>query len=159
MRMTSKNKRDVMQKKRILIGTEFFEKIIVDDYFYVDKTYFIKELIEKRGEVSLFTRPRRFGKTLALTTLQCFFDLQQKRRDLFDGLQIMDYPEIVERYQNKYPVIFMTLKDVVSTSYQDAILMIKSLIAAVFRQNIYLKNSDKIDKTSKLEINNYLKKR
>ena len=143
-----------MQKK-ISIGVEFFEKIIEEDYYYIDKTLFIKELIEKKGEVCLFTRPRRFGKTLALTTLQCFFDIQQKRRDLFDGLKIMENPEIVERYQNKYPVIFMTLKDVVSTSHEEAINKISLLIASVFRSHRYLYNSETLTEIDELQFNKY----
>ena len=142
-------------KKRILIGTEFFEKLIEDNYFYIDKTLFIKELIDKKGEVSLFTRPRRFGKTLALTTLQCFFDIQQKRKDLFDGLMIMEYHEIIERYQNKYPLVFITLKDVVSSRYAEAIVDISSLIEEIFQNNYYLYESGKLNEHTKKRFDNY----
>ena len=143
------------KQKKISIGTEFFDTIIVEGYFYIDKTLFIKELIDKKGEVNLFTRPRRFGKTLALTTLQCFFDIQQKRRDLFNGLQIMEYPEIVERYQNKYPVIFLTLKDVVSMSYGDAIDKISLLIASVYKRHRYLYKSETLNEIDEQQFNRY----
>ena len=145
----------MQKRKKILIGVEFFEEIIEEDYFYVDKTLFIKELIDKKGKTNLFTRPRRFGKTLALTTLQCFFDIKQKRKDLFTGLKIMEYPEIVERYQNKYPVVFITLKDVVFSSYEEALNRIEILIKSVFRRHLYITKSKIIDKATRNQFLRY----
>ena len=106
-------------KKQILTGEESFEKIINGNYFYIDKTLFIKELLENMGTVTLITRPRRFGKTLNLSTLEHFFDVNLDGRPLFDGLKIMEHKEIVEKYMNKYPVISLTLKDVEEDNWKN----------------------------------------
>ena len=81
-------------KKQILTGADSFEKIIEGDYFYVDKTLFIKELLENRGEVTLMTRPRRFGKTLNMSMLKSFFEIGKDGKGLFDGLEIMGHGDI-----------------------------------------------------------------
>jgi len=108
-------------KKQILIGTDSFEKIIEGNYFYIDKTLFIKELLENRGAVTLLTRPRRFGKTMNMSMLRHFFDLNMDSKALFDGLKIMEHKDIVERYLNQYPVVFLTLKNVEEATRENAI--------------------------------------
>ncbi len=95
--------------KPLPVGVEFFEKIIEKEYYYVDKTLFIKEFIDKKGEVNLFTRPRRFGKTLTLDMLRCFFEMGRDPA-LFNGLKIMDAGEKYTSLMGQYPVIFITLK-------------------------------------------------
>jgi len=132
-------------KKQILIGTDSFEKIVGCNYFYVDKTLFIKELLENRGEVTLITRPRRFGKTLNLSMLRYFFDVNMDSKTLFDGLKIMAHKDIVEKHQNKYPVIFLTLKDVEEKTYESAIEKICNFVSGVYRQNRYLFESNRLD--------------
>jgi len=88
-------------KKQIVIGEESFEKIREGDFFYIDKTLFIKEFLENRGEVTLITRPRRFGKTLNLSMLECFFNLKRDSRVLFDGLKIMEHKKkVINEYSN-----------------------------------------------------------
>lgn len=85
-----------MSYAQLAIGVDDFEKIITNGYYYVDKTLFIKELLDKKGEVNLFTRPRRFGKTLNLSMLRYFFEKPvdgKSRKNLFEGLQIMDTEE------------------------------------------------------------------
>jgi len=104
--------------KRILVGSDSFEKIINGNYFYIDKTLFIKELLENKGDVTLITRPRRFGKTLNLSMLRHFFDVRMDSKGLFDGLKIMAHNDIVDEYLNKYPVVFLTLKSVEFATYK-----------------------------------------
>ena len=99
-------------KKRILTGEEHFDKIIEGNNFYIDKTLFIKELLENMGTVTLITRPRRFGKTLNMSMLAHFFDMNRDSRSLFDGLKIMEHSDIVEKNLNKYQVVSLTLKNV-----------------------------------------------
>ena len=125
-------------KKQILIGEESFEKIREDNFFYIDKTMFIKEFLENRGTVTLITRPRRFGKTLNMSMLRYFFDANMDSKAMFDGLKIMEHKDIVEKYQNKYPVVFLTLKNVELPTYKSSIERIKSLVSAIYQQNMYL---------------------
>lgn len=103
--------------KPLPIGVDDFREIIEKGYYYVDKTGFIKELLDNRPKVSVFTKPRRFGKTLAMSMLKYYFenvtDLDGERPDygsLFQGLQIMDAGEKYVRHQGRYPVIFLSLK-------------------------------------------------
>jgi len=135
--------------KQILIGEESFEKIREGDFFYIDKTLFIKELLENRGAVTLITRPRRFGKTLNMSMLRYFFDINMDSKVLFEGLKIMEHKDIVEKHLNKYPVVFLTLKNVVLPTYKSSIERIKSLISGICRQNMYLYESDRLDEQQK----------
>ena len=136
-------------KKQILIGADSFEKIVGGNYFYVDKTMFIKELLENRGEVTLITRPRRFGKTLNMSMLECFFDIRMDNKTLFDGLSIMEHKDIVEKHQNKYPVVFLTLKNVEEDTYKSAIENIRDLISELYKQHLYILEQNKLDETDK----------
>jgi len=136
-------------KKQILTGAESFEKIIEGDYFYVDKTLFIKELIKNRGDVTLITRPRRFGKTMNMSMLRHFLDVNLDSKTLFDGLKIMEHKDIVEKYLNKYPVISLTLKNVEEDTYENAIKIIGSLVSGIYRQNLYLYESDRLNEAQK----------
>ena len=136
-------------KKQILIGVEFFDKIIEGDYFYIDKTLFIKELLESKGEVTLITRPRRFGKTLNMSMLKCFFDVSMDNRHLFDGLKIMGCGDIVEKYMNNYPVVFITLKDVEFRTFSGSIDKLRYLVSETYQQNLYLYESDKLSERQK----------
>ena len=93
------------------IGIDNFEKLIKNGYYFVDKTLFIKELIDMKGEVNLFTRPRRFGKTLNMSMLRYFFDRENPASDeLFAGTKIMNAGEAYLKHKGKYPVISVTLK-------------------------------------------------
>src|SRR5215469_15467810 len=101
-----------MNYKPLPIGVENFEKMIKSGYYYIDKTLFIKELIDKKGEVNLFTRPRRFGKSLCLSMIQYFFEKSENDKSyLFDGLNIMSEGEKYASEMNKYPVVNITLKN------------------------------------------------
>ena len=136
-------------KKQILTGTDSFEKVISGNYFYIDKTLFIKELLENRGEVTLVTRPRRFGKTLNMSMLKSFFEINNDNKVLFDGLKIMKHKDIIEKHLNQYPVIFITLKNVDFTTYSSSIEKIRELVSDLFKQNLYILENDNFDETDK----------
>jgi hypothetical protein len=139
-------------KKQILTGADSFEKIIKGNFFYVDKTLFIKELLENRGEVTLITRPRRFGKTLNMSMLRSFFDLSSDNKAMFDGLKIMEHKNIVEKYLNKYPVVFLTLKEVNDDTYEGAIERIRELISEIYQKNLYLCENDCLNEFKKKQF-------
>ncbi|MFG6358309.1 MAG: ATP-binding protein [Acetatifactor sp.] len=110
---------DEFDKKRLPIGIESFEEIRTDEYYYVDKTAFIRDLLRRRGKVNLFTRPRRFGKTLNMDMLKSFFQIGGDRA-LFDGLDIAGETGLCERYMGKFPVISVSLKGVNGLDYDMA---------------------------------------
>ena len=117
----------VMTNKQLPIGIEDFSKLKSRNYYYVDKTLFLKDLLDNLGEVSLFSRPRRFGKTLTLNMIKRFFGVGEDPT-LFAGLNIEREREFCEKYQNKYPVISVTLKGVDSSSYEMCRRMLASEI-------------------------------
>lgn len=106
-------------KKKLPIGLDSFEKLRTNDFYYADKTLFIKELLQSWGEVNLFTRPRRFGKTLNMSMLKCFFEIGSDPA-LFDGLKIAQEKELYEKYMGKFPVIFISLKNVGGLDFKAA---------------------------------------
>ena len=116
-----------MINKQLPVGIEDFSKLRFRDYYYVDKTLFIKDLLNNLSEVSLFTRPRRFGKTLTLNMIKRFFGVGEDPT-LFSGLNIEKERELCEKYQNKYPVISVTLKGVDSSKYETCRKMLASEI-------------------------------
>ena len=123
-------------KKVIGIGKQSFEDIILSDCFYVDKTNLIKEWWESEDDITLITRPRRFGKTLNMDMLKCFFSNRyQNRQDLFENLKIWEQ-EKYHALQGTYPVIYLSFADVKQTNYKDAVLKIKKIITEVYQQYI-----------------------
>ena len=123
----------------ISIGNQGFDKLRENNYFYVDKTAFIKEWWEAGDDVTLITRPRRFGKTLNMDMLKCFFSNQYAgRADLFEGLSIWKE----EKYQNlqgQYPVIFVSFADVKEQNCENAVQKIKNILVDLYRQHDFLK--------------------
>lgn len=107
------------EKKRLPVGLENFEQIINDNYYYVDKTGLISELIRNGGMVNLFTRPRRFGKTLNMSMLEHFFSIERDQ-SIYDGLEISKDTKLCEEYMGKYPVISISLKGINAAAYEDA---------------------------------------
>ena len=130
-----------MERKPLPIGIEDFKRLIDDKYYFVDKTLMIKELIESQTTVGLFTRPRRFGKTLNMSMIQRFFEkTDESNAYLFDGLKISEFPGCMQ-YQGQYPVISLSLKSMKQGSYKDAFHMFKVLIAREYdRHKDILKN-------------------
>lgn len=152
-----KTAREVEEMKRPLpIGIDNFEKMITDGYSYVDKTMMIKELLDLKGEVNLFARPRRFGKTLNLSMLRYFFEdtgdagKNAKNKELFRDLRIMDAGEAYTGQMGMYPVINLTLKSAKQASFESAYAKMKSVIAAEFRRHQYVLESDKITDADKV---------
>ncbi|MCL2045873.1 MAG: ATP-binding protein [Oscillospiraceae bacterium] len=146
-------------KKKIFIGAESFERIREEDFFYVDKTLFIKELLDNRGAVTLITRPRRFGKTLNMSMLRSFFDITSDSKVYFEGLAITDYQEICEKYMNKYPVVSMTLKNVELDTYESTIARLKTLISTVFEQYLFVYESEILTERQKEMFHTYFMRR
>ena len=114
-------------RKKLPIGIDGFEKIRTNDFYYADKTMFISELLHNWGEVNLFTRPRRFGKTLNMSMLKCFFEIGGKKQ-LFEGLKIAQEKELCEKYMGKFPVISISLKSVDGLNYETATAALRSVI-------------------------------
>lgn len=131
-------------KKALPIGVDNFEKIISHDYYYVDKTLFIKELLDLQGEVNLFTRPRRFGKTLNLSMLRYFFEdtgdavKNAQNRQLFGGLKIMEAGDRYTSRMGQSPVINLTLKSAKQPDFDLAYQMLRRQIAEEYRRHAYL---------------------
>ena len=109
----------IKERKRLPVGVENFEQIIHDNYYYVDKTDLISELLRNGGMVNLFTRPRRFGKTLNMSMLEHFFSIEREQ-SIFDGLEISKDTKLCEGYMGKYPVISISLKGINAATYEEA---------------------------------------
>ena len=165
-----------MNKKAAPVGVENFERIIKDGYYYVDKSLLIEKILENRTPVTLFTRPRRFGKTLNMSMLKYFFDVENKKenRKLFENLKISNSKYMSE--QGKYPVIFISLKDLKENSWEECLESLKDIMYKVFNEYEFLKEklnfvekrqfdkiwemtgNEKNFKTSLLDLSKYLNK-
>lgn len=142
-------------KKALPIGVDNFRKIVEDGYYYVDKTMFIKELLDFKGEVNLFTRPRRFGKTLNLSMLEYFFEDTRdeaenaRNRELFQGMGIMEAGRSYVAEMGRYPVISLTLKSAKQPSFSSAYYKLKEEIADTFQRHSYVMECDGISEEAK----------
>ena len=132
-------------KKRLKlpVGIENFEEIRRNQYYYIDKTKLIEQLFDSLGKVSLFTRPRRFGKTLNMRMLKSFFEIGTDP-SLFDGLYISENKELCKQHQGQYPVIFLSLKDVEGLSFSEAKRRCIQLIKWEAERFYGLKNSERL---------------
>ena len=138
-------------KKKLPIGIEHFEKLRTEDFYYVDKTGLIEELLHNWGEVNLFTRPRRFGKSLNMNMLKTFFEYGCKK-ELFEGLEISGNEELCEKYMGKFPVISITLKGVEARNYEGAERMLGSVIGNEAMRFSFLMKSDKLSEEEKRRL-------
>ena len=165
-----------MRKKAVPVGIEDFKELIQDEYYYVDKTLLIDEMLMNKSKVTLFTRPRRFGKTLNMSMLKYFFDVKDKEENkkLFENLKVSDSEYMSE--QGKYPVIFVSLKDLKEDTWEECLESIKDIMYKIFNEYNFLREKlnvvekrqfDKIweitgnernFKTSLLDLSNYLNK-
>ena len=135
-------------KKKLPVGIESFEKIIEQNFYYIDKTSMIAELLQSWGEVNLFTRPRRFGKTLNMSMLKCFFEIGCKR-ELFDGLQISQERELCREYMGQFPVISISLKGIEGMKYQDAVAAVKNVLGMEAMRFSFLLDSERLTEEEK----------
>ena len=135
-------------KKKLPVGIESFEKIRSEGFYYIDKTSMIRELLDKWGQVNLFTRPRRFGKSLNMSMLKSFFELGCDK-SLFDGLEITNEKELCEEYMGKFPVISISLKGVAADNYVTARNLAVKVINEEARRLQYLLESEKISREDK----------
>ena len=165
-----------MRKKAVPVGIEDFKELIQDEYYYVDKTLLIDEMLMNKSKVTLFTRPRRFGKTLNMSMLKYFFDVKDKEENkkLFENLKVSNSEYMSE--QGKYPVIFVSLKDLKEDTWEECLESIKDIMYKIFNEYNFLREKlnivekrqfDKIweitgnernFKTSLLDLSNYLNK-
>ena len=141
-------------KQVISIGKQDFASLRDENYFFIDKSDFIKEWWEAGDEITLITRPRRFGKTLNMSMLNCFFSNKYANRgDLFKGLSIWK-EEKYQRIQGCFPVIFLSFADVKQTNYQDAVSKIKRIISTTFQQYKELFDSPKLTEQQRTQLQN-----
>ena len=146
-------------KKPLPIGVDNFEKIIKNGYYYVDKTMLIKELMDLKGEVNLFTRPRRFGKTLNLSMLRYFYEdtgdvkKNEANQSLFQGLKIMEQGGEYTEHMGKYPVISISLKDVEGMDFQTAYGMLGVIVSEEAGRLDFLLESNKLTPADKKNLN------
>ncbi|MCI9231133.1 MAG: AAA family ATPase, partial [Lachnospiraceae bacterium] len=135
-------------KKALPVGIEFFRDFKSKDYYYVDKTAFIAELLRTKGAVNLFTRPRRFGKSLNMNMFRCFFEIGADA-SLFEGLAISREIELCEQHMGKYPVIHLSLKDVEGGDYEAALKMLAGIMKQEARRHQYLLDSSRLTEIDK----------
>ena len=139
------------------IGTSDFKKMRVKDNYYIDKTMYIRNIIDNKSEIILITRPRRFGKTLNMSMLKYYFDCKTTdNKELFQGLKIMEQGEQYTSKLGYYPVIYITLKDVQDSNYEKMLLNMKTAMLEMYKQHMYLLESDKIYDFEKEKIKDIL---
>ena len=141
---------NLMQKK-LPIGIENFEDMIKENYYYVDKTGLLKQLLNEHGLVNLFTRPRRFGKSLNVSMLKYFFEIGNDQA-IFEGLEISKDKELCDQYQGKFPVISVSLKGAKAGNYEDAKAMMKYIMAAESRRLYDRMSGDKLSEKQKEQM-------
>ena len=144
-----------MNRAKLPIGIESFEEIRKEGFYYIDKTGLIKDLLNNWGKVNLFTRPRRFGKTLNMSMLKSFFEIGADET-LFEGLQILQETELCEKYMGKYPVVFLTLKGVDGLTFEEAKGRLRSVIREEMYKLRFLLDSDKIPESEKCVLIRFL---
>ncbi len=131
------------------VGVDNFREMVAREYYFVDKTNFIRELLDNKAMVTLITRPRRFGKTLAMRMLQEFFDINAAGRDTFKGLSISRAGEKYMQHRGKYPVIFFSLKDIATGNYQDALRDLCGKISDLYAEYGFLAESPALNEREK----------
>lgn len=146
-----------MEKKKLPVGIENFEEIITEDFYYVDKTEMIKDLLNKWSKVNLFTRPRRFGKSLNMSMLKTFFEIGCDKA-LFDGLKIAEETMLCENYMGRFPVVSISLKGIEEKDYQTARNLIVKVINEEARRLQFLLESSRLTSKDKELFSGLLEK-
>ena len=144
-----------MNNMKLPVGIDQFDKLIKSGFYYVDKTRLIEKLLQNWGEVNLFTRPRRFGKTLNMSMLKSFFEIGTDKT-LFDQLYIAANKELCEEYMGQYPVIFLSLKGVDGLNFEEAKSMLKITIRTEAQRHYELKKSEKVSEENRKLFNDIL---
>ena len=135
-----------MKEINIPVGISDFKEICKNGYYYVDKTFLIKELLKTTAtKVTLITRPRRFGKTMAMSMLATYFDIRENSQNLFDGLEISKETDLCKEWMNQWPVVFLSLKDIDGLNFEDAYERLVVQISNLYKNYTYLLEYDKID--------------
>lgn len=132
--------------RMVIVGNEDFEELVRDDGYYVDKTEFLYDLFAKtRNKVTLFTRPRRFGKTLTMSMMENFFDIKRNTLELFENLNIYkNHPNFCKEWMNQYPTLFMSFKDIEGLNFDKAYEMLKGEVSKLCNKHSYLENEEKV---------------
>ena len=139
-------KQEAVEEINIPVGISDFKEICKNGYYYVDKTFLIKELLKTTAtKVTLITRPRRFGKTMAMSMLATYFDIRENSQDLFDGLEISKETDLCKEWMNQWPVVFLSLKDIDGLNFEDAYERLVVQISNLYKNYTYLLEYDKID--------------
>lgn len=145
-----------MDRKKLPIGISDYKLLVSEDYYYVDKTDFIRQVVEEGSLITLLPRPRRFGKTLNLSTLRYFFEKTEGNvyRPLFKGKSIEQWKDF-DKYQGQYPVIFITLKDCKGETFEEVLLMLAGEIKSEYIRHDYLqehiRQEDNLDQFIRLQ--------
>jgi hypothetical protein len=127
-----------------------FRELRESNAYYVDKTEIIEEyLIRRFDKAVMFTRPRRFGKTMTMTMFRDFLDIRQDSKDIFAGLKVMEHPDVVDNYMNQYPVVFISLKEVFGQSYEEVFRNFCIAVSGVLEKNVFLLESEKVSPAAK----------
>ena len=145
-----------MERKKLPVGIENFEEIRKEGFYYVDKTGLIRDLLNNWGKVNLFTRPRRFGKTLNMSMLKSFFEIGTDKT-LFDGLAISEEKELCEAYMGKFPVVFVSLKDVDGLTFENAYGKLRDILRAEISRLSFLMQSEQIVEDDKYSFERFLR--
>ena len=140
-----------MSLKPLPIGTDLFRRLREDNAYYVDKTLIIKEIVKSGGYVHLFTRPRRFGKTLTMSMLNEYFSVVGDK-SIFDGLAITEEKQICDAYMGKYPTVFVSFKDIVAPTFEGACAQMRKIISYAAGDLNYLMNSDRLSDDQKVGL-------
>ena len=139
-----------MRTMNIPVGVSDFEELRKNDYYYIDKSGLIEELLSRTGtKVTLITRPRRFGKTLGMSMLENFFDIRKNSKKLFEGLEIAKHQTLCDEWMNQYPTIFVSFRQVDGLDFTGAYDMLTWVISELYKKHLYLLKSDRIDECDK----------
>ena len=130
-----------MKKLNIPVGISDFEKIRNGGFYYIDKSGLITEILDEKAEVTLITRPRRFGKTLGMSMLESFFDIRKDSKELFDGLEIAEHQVLCDEWMNQYPTVFISFRQVDGLDFTGAYDMLTMVIADLYNKHLYLLDS------------------
>ena len=131
-----------------------FRALRENNSYYIDKTQMLEEYLVRRfDKVVLFTRPRRFGKTVTMTMFRDFLDIRQDSKEIFKDLKIMDSADVVDKFMNQYPVVFFSLKEVFGEDYGSILDRLQNVASSVCKQNAWLLDSEKVDEADKELLN------